>query len=195
MIKICSDVAPMFFFAIIICVVYTVVVLWVNPREKWNWFHGFIATLVSVLFGLVAAMGTFYFQKNRTDESDRTKFRSLISSEFSHNRDNLSVSNDYTKVVVGSNMYQLVVTTLQPTALEIAAESGLFTQEQTTHLFIISRHMKLYNDLNAWILHAISQQQRNEQVIAGLCNSQTRVRKTIIDNIKIVETELNLRSE
>ena len=110
----------------------------------WNWRSAFLSTLMSVVLGLAVGLKLYEFGQKSAAVSERARYLRLLGTELSSIQDILSDAGG-SYVSVAGKKYPLLITHLEPVALEDAARSGLFGDSETENLLRLSRILHVIN--------------------------------------------------
>ena len=181
-----------FVLAIALAVIYTLIL----PKEQcWNWWHGLIATLVSVLLGISIAIGIFFFQNYVVQNQDKKKYTSLVSTELAATWQGLQTIENPLNINSDNKTYSFHVVFLQSVVLEDAARSGLFDEEETRTLLKLARWIRFHN-MNLNLLISVIPQARNDtltmQKIEMIYTSHINTRNELIKDIQIANKQFDL---
>jgi len=190
--------APIIIFtvlAITIAVFYTYIISKKSPGEQWNWWHGLIATLVSVLLGVSIAIGIFFFQNDVVQNQDKRKYTSLVSTELAATWQGLQAVDNPLNINFDRKTYSFHIGFLQSVVLGDAARSGLFNEEETRTLLKLTRWIQFHN-MNLNLLISVIPQSRNDilsrQKIEMIYVSHIKTRNEIIKDIQIANRQFDL---
>jgi len=192
-------VATTLLIAVGIAIFYTILVYWkgAKPDAKdniWSWWHGLISTFVSVLLGITVAIWLLSYQDRKTDQTERQKYRRLLTAELSDARRVLSLP-DKSKMVMqlGGTNYYILAAYVQPIILEEAARSNLFDPVDTENMLLLARNMRTFNLLIDHLMEAVvlaTDQHANN--IRYLVESQESGRQTLLENIDLIKRQMRL---
>lgn len=190
--------APIIIFvilAITLAVFYTYIIRKKSPEEQWNWWHGLIATLVSVLLGVSIAIGIFFFQNNVVQYQDKRKYTSLVSTELAATWQGLQTVDNPLNINFDNKTYSFHIGFLQSVVLEDAARSGLFDEEETRTLLKLARWIRFHN-MNLNLLISVIPQIKNDtltmQKIEMIWTSHIKTRNEIIKDIQLANRQFDL---
>jgi hypothetical protein len=115
-----------------------------HPDSLWNWRSTFFSTLISVVLGLAVGLQLYEFGQKSAAANDRSRYVRLLGYELTAAEDILSDSGGGF-VSIDGKKYPLLITHLEPVALEDAARSGLFTESVTENLMKLARILRVIN--------------------------------------------------
>jgi len=168
--------------AIIVSIVYTAI-LWRYQRPRvWEWLHSFIATVLSVLLGVATAFWVYNAQQRNSDQDEKQKYNFLIQQELSGLRDILK-HGEPTTLTCSSSKYHPLITFLQVPILELAAQSGHFSNTDTANLLRIATKVKTYNIEIQFLIAAINSPTNDVARIEYVTRNMETTRKAILNDI------------
>lgn len=188
--------------AVIVGILYTIIVHRWGKNERWNWWHGFVSTLISVLLGVVVAVWLFHFQSVANNRDTRARLLVLLRSEIADSYRYLTVNNNNLIVTCFDTNFMFQLFVLQPIILEEAAKSGLFTEIQTENMLDIAKKMKMHNQELDFLCAVLAQgglkQTPEEQAvyrnrIQTLWNQIEWTRSGLTNDIDLLDQQLELK--
>ncbi len=186
--------------AALVTAIYTCLVYRIGARPNsnsvvWNWWHRLISTSVSVLLGVVVAVQMFAYESKSETERTENRHLYLLKAEMSDTYRILQ-DNESMTLYVGSTNYPVLVTYIQPLAIEDAAKSGLFTALQTENLLHLARKMRMFNLKTTHYLHLIAQNAAFDSSYEGKVAHATRnveeTRASILEAIDLCRQQLGI---
>jgi hypothetical protein len=114
------------------------------PAQLWTWFHSFVATVLSVLLGVITAFWIYYHQQTQTDERERATIHQLLQRELSDIHEILAKSEPI-QINLGKKTYRPIVGYVQPLAVEKAAQSGRLNGLDTAYMMHLAQTIRAYN--------------------------------------------------
>ncbi len=180
--------------ALLIIAVYTIIL--VKKRHPLiEWWNSLIATSVSVILGISVGIFLFNYSKKQSDVVQRQQFIDLLGSELANTRQILSKEDSLT-ITVGEKNISFLISSLEPSSIQEAAQSNLFNPLQTAALLILSQRYKMFNikcDHLLNILLLAGDQSRNADVLLSQARDNIeQTRRSILESINFLENELHL---
>jgi len=178
--------------ALLLGVSYTVTLRRRQPARLWEWLHGLVATVLSVLLGVATAFGVYNTQQRSAERREEQRFRFLVQQELSELR-RLLKHGESAQLMIGATELRPLITFLQAPALEIAAQSGQFSDVDTANMFHMARKIKTYNVEVQFLIAAVNVPTPDlGRVVFAVKNMET-TRKSILEDIEMESRRLGIQ--
>ncbi len=123
---------------------YTLLVRRQSRESLWEWYHSLASTFISFLLAIVTGFWLFDAQVVETDRGDKSKLKQVLQQEIADMKKVLEDTNRAT-ITLMDERRDVLLTYLQPLAVESAAQSGLFNPAETANLLQFAREVRTYN--------------------------------------------------
>lgn len=173
---------------------YSVYVFKNAPDQLWNWYHGLVATLLSIMLGVVAGFLVYYHQKAYENRTDTETTRILLQQELSHLK-RLLATGDRATITIDTTTYSPLIISLQPLALEKAAQSGHFDPIETANMLHIAGKIRTYNLQVQFLLttlNASNTDQGYQSRLKFVLSNLEAARKALLNDIEFEAKKLNI---
>lgn len=181
--------------AILFAGTYAVIVHRRAPSEAWNWWHSFVATLVSILMGVTIAIFLFQAEQRTVTKAEKQRHLSLLRLELSGIRRTLLDTNRSNISVHSGVRLPAQVTYIQPLILEEAGRSGLFDDNTSFMMIDLSGSMRMFNKKTQVLLDLLGSSKEPiglEENVRGTITNIARSRGGILKGIKLLSTDLGI---
>jgi len=172
---------------------YSVVVYRKNREQMWPWLNTIVATLLSVLFAIMLALGTYTYQEDQDTDKRRDRHEEMVATELGYLHDHL-INGESMNVTVGDEVIEVLVTFIQPICLEEASKSGLFSPSISTNMLIVAREVHLYNWLVRNLVPIMTSDSSDTTHIHWILDNIRKARESIIQDIELTELSMGFES-
>lgn len=131
--------------ALVIVFAYSSYLWFYRKKELHAWITSLLTTLISVLLGVVTAVALLGYQDSRTTEIRRVQLLGMVSIELVNNTNYLR--NETFSLQVSNKKWNFRSSYLSHQAIDSAAMSGIFSDQQAKDLFTLGDNIRFYNAL------------------------------------------------
>lgn len=146
------------FIAALVIVLYSAFTFRELPgSEHRAWIHTIIASLTSIAIGVTVAIFIFNYQENLKNEQRKEQLDLMLQTELSRMIGHLTDNEAKASITYGEDEkleYQIMF--FSPTALKIAAESGLYDFQSTNQMLELVSSVEALQLKNEAFLKAMS---------------------------------------
>jgi hypothetical protein len=129
----------------VIVIVYTSYLWFSRKNELQTWTTSLLTTLVSVLLGVVTAVFLLTYQDSSVTDARRAQLIAMVSIELANNSRYLL--NEGYSLQIENKAWKYRSSYLRHQAIDAAALSGIFKDQQAKDLFILADNIFYYNTL------------------------------------------------
>ena len=170
--------------------VYSYVLRRRKPSEGWSWVSGLLATLISIVLGVAVALLMFRYTGEQEDAVSRMRFRHLLKAEMTDTF-RILASDETMDISSGQSTCSVLVTYIQPIAIEEAAKSALFDEITTENLLHLARKMRMYNLKTQFLLSSLAAD-NSRVVMEFACTNVKVTRLAILDDLTLMMDRLHM---
>ncbi len=174
-----------------LAVAYSALVFSFAPHQGWSWGHSLIASTVAFLFAVLCGMYLFDWQRAQEAQNRRKDHRAVLGAELGDIRRILFANEGMTVTLGDGTPVPILITYVQPLAIEDAALSGLFSSIETENLLHVARKIRLFNIKTQHTLAALSSP-NGEALLSHAARNLEETRVAVLDSIEFLEHKLSL---
>ena len=170
---------------------YSLAVICQLPDRFWDWLNTLVGSGLSFFLAVLGGIYLFRLQNVATEKSERKALRELLCAEFSDLVRTLSDSSRMALTTQSGTTKQILITFVQPLAIEKSALSGLFTPNESENLLHLARKLRMLNFKSEHMMSVI-QARAEEQFVVHAADNVEQTRVAIIEGIRHLSIQLGL---
>jgi hypothetical protein len=173
--------------------VYTCAISHSHPEKLWDWFNTLVGSFLSFFLALLGGLWLYRKQSLIASEKSKSDLKLILASELSDTR-RILTDPDLLPVVFPEKTYSALVTFIQPLAVEKAAQSSLFSPQDTENLLHFARKVRMFQ-LKVDHLLGLLRAGAREEYIAHATRNIEETRLALITDMQIISNLMHLNTE
>ena len=130
----------------VVFILYSVIVILLARERRWEWWHNAVATFIAVLAAFVIGLEIERLQAVSSMGAKRLHHLEAVESELNYLKDRFDDMAPLTvNLPLQSTTVELRITVATPTALRLAASSGLFEPNVAIQFSKVADNVDTYN--------------------------------------------------
>lgn len=179
-------------FAILAATIYTRLIAHSHPDKLWDWLNTLVGSFLSFSLAIIGGLWLYHKQNLLASEGSKSELKAILASELSDIYRTLTES-ELMPVVFPNKTYSVLVTFIQPLAVEKAAQSSLFSPLDTENLLHFAQKTRMFQLKIDHFLGLLRAGAKEEHVSHAIRNIE-ETRSALLANIRQLSEKMQLET-